>query len=204
MSMDNEYNISLHKPFGPLILECQCPEDVVSKINSYVDDMSEEDKKICSSKYTDNENFPNLLSRDFEVVYFKPKDAFDVGLSYFLLQISKSYTRQIGLFDKQIIFPNSTFSDHLLDAWVNRYYKNDYTPPHNHRGDISGIIILDLPEDTTEIEKYNLEFIWNNEHHRPIQEVGKTFLFPSSLLHWVTKQTNIKERRTLSFNLFLQ
>ena len=107
------------------------------------------------------------------------------------------------MFDKQIIFPNSTFSDQLLDAWVNRYYKNDYTPPHDHRGDMSGIIILDLPDDFTEIEKSNLEFIWNNEHYRPIQEVGKTFLFPSHLLHWVTKQINIKERRTLSFNLFL-
>ena len=193
MNMISEYNIGFYKPFGPLILECQCPEDVISKINSYVDDMSEEDKKICSSKYTDN----------VEVVYFKPKDAFDTGLSFFLLQIAKSYTRQIGVFDKQIIFPNSTFSDQLLDAWVNRYYKNDYTPPHDHRGDMSGIIILDLPDDFTEIEKSNLEFIWNNEHYRPIQEVGKTFLFPSHLLHWVTKQINIKERRTLSFNLFL-
>ena len=203
MNMISEYNIGFYKPFGPLILECQCPEDVISKINSYVDDMSEEDKKICSSKYTDNVDFPNLLSRDFEVVYFKPKDAFDTGLSFFLLQIAKSYTRQIGVFDKQIIFPNSTFSDQLLDAWVNLYYKNDYTPPHDHRGDMSGIIILDLPDDFTEIEKSNLEFIWNNEHYRPIQEVGKTFLFPSHLLHWVTKQINIKERRTLSFNLFL-
>jgi hypothetical protein len=200
--MISEYNIGFYKPFGPLILECQCPEDVIYKINSYVDDMSEEDKKICSSKYTDNVDFPNLLSRDFEVVYFKPKDAFDRGLSFFLLQIAKSYTRQIGVFDKQIIFPNSTFSDQLLDAWVNRYYKNDYTPPHDHRGDMSGIIILDLPDDFTEIEKSNLEFIWNNEQYRPIQEVGKTFLFPSHLLHWVTKQINIKERRTLSFNLF--
>ena len=195
--MISEYNIGFYKPFGPLILECQCPEDVISKINSYVDDMSEEDKKICSSKYTDNVDFPNLLSRDFEVVYFKPKDAFDTGLSFFLLQIAKSYTRQIGVFDKQIIFPNSTFSDQLLDAWVNRYYKNDYTPPHDHRGDMSGIIILDLPDDFTEIEKSNLEFIWNNEHYRPIQEVGKTFLFPSHLLHWVTKQINIKE--TMSY-----
>lgn len=203
MNMISEYNIGFYKPFGPLILECQCPEDVVSKINSYVDNMSEVDKKICSSKYTGNVDFPNLLSRDFEVVYFKPKDAFDTGLSFFLLQIAKSYTRQIGVFDKQIIFPNSTFSDQLLDAWVNRYYKNDYTPPHDHRGDMSGIIILDLPDDFTEIEKSNLEFIWNNEHYRPNQEVGKTFLFPSHLLHWVTKQINIKERRTLSFNLFL-
>lgn len=201
--MDNEYNIGLCKPFGPIILECQCPDEVVSNLNSYIDTMSEEQKKICSSKFTDNENFPNLLSRDFEVVYVTPKVSFDVGLSFFLLQICQTYNQMNGIYDKQIILPKSTFSEQLLDVWINRYKNGDYTPPHDHRGTVSGIIILDLPDDSTELEKTSLEFIWNNEHYTPYQEIGKTFLFPSNLLHWVTKHTNIKERRTVSFNLFL-
>jgi hypothetical protein len=201
--MENEYNIGFCKPFGPTILECQCPSEIISKLNSYVDAMEDEQKKMCSSKFTDNEEFPNLLSRDFEVVYLTPKASFESGLSFFLLQIAKSYNRQLGVYDKQIILPKSTFSDQLLDVWINRYFKLDYTPPHDHRGNISGIIILDLPEDSTEFERTNLEFFWNNDHYRPYQEVGKTFLFPSDLMHWVAKHTNLKERRTLSFNLFL-
>jgi len=201
MNMNSDYNIGFCKPFGPNILECQCPDEIISGINSYVDDMSEEKKSLCSSKYNTDENFPNLLDRDFEVVYFTPKEAFDTGLSFFLLQTAKSYSRQIGMFDKQVILPKTTFSDGLLDVWVNRYYKNDITPPHTHRGNISGIIILDLPEDYD--EQYALEFIWHGEIYQPEQKVGKTFLFPSELLHWVHKQKNIRERRTLSFNLFL-
>jgi hypothetical protein len=186
-----------------MILECQCPEDIITKLNLYVDEMNEEQKKICSSKFTDNKDFPNLLSRDFEVIYLTPKSSFETGLSFFLLQICQAYNRQSGVYDKQIILPKSTFSEELLDVWINRYEQLDYTPPHDHRGNVSGIIILDLPDDATEMEKTNLEFFWDNEHYRPYQEIGKTFLFPSNLMHWVGKHINKKERRTLSFNLFL-
>jgi hypothetical protein len=199
-----EYNsINPAKPFGPVLLECKCPEEVVKNINNFVDNMDDETKELCSSKYTKNKKFPNLLQRDFEIIYLPPKVSFESKLSLFLLEIAKIYSTYLNFENSNVIFPKTLFSNDLLDAWVNRYYKNDYTPPHNHRGDISGIIILDLPDDATEIEKRNLEFVWNNEHFRPIQEVGKAFLFPSNLMHWVEKQTNMKERRTLSFNLFL-
>jgi len=89
MNMNRDYNIGFCKPFGPNILECQCPDQIISEINSYIDDMSEEKKSLCSSKYTTDENFPNLLDRDFEVVYFTAKEAFDTGLSFFLLQTAK-------------------------------------------------------------------------------------------------------------------
>lgn len=196
-------SINPSKPFGPVIFECTCPEEIVNNLNSFVDNMDKDELKLCSSKYTDNKNFPNLLERDFEIVYLTPEVSFKSKLSFFLLEIGKLYSNYLDAYGAEIIFPNTLFSEELLDAWVNRYYKSDYTPPHNHRGHISGIIILDLPDDATDIEKRNLEFVWNNEHYRPIQEVGKTFLFPSHLMHWVAKQTNVKERRTLSFNLFL-
>jgi hypothetical protein len=199
-----DYNsVNPSKPFGPVLFECMCPNEVITNINNFVDNMSEETNKICSSKYTKNKNFPNLLERDFEIIYLTSGISFESKLSLFLLETARIYSTYLNASNSNIIFPKTLFSDDLLDAWVNRYYKNDYTPPHNHRGHISGIIILDLPDDATEMEKRNLEFVWNNEHYRPIQEVGKTFLFPSNLMHWVAKQTNIKERRTLSFNLFL-
>ncbi len=191
------------KPFGPVLFECKCPQEIIDNINYFVDNMNLETKNLCSSKYTKNKNFPNLLQRDFEVIYLTPESSVETKLSYFLLEIAKIYSTYLGAEGSDVILPNTLFTDELLDAWVNRYYKNDYTPPHNHRGHISGIIILDLPDDSTEMDKRNLEFVWNNEHFRPIQEIGKTFLFPSNLMHWVAKQTNVKERRTLSFNLFL-
>lgn len=199
-----DYNsVNPSKPFGPVLFECKCPDEIINNLNLFVNTMDEKTKKLCSSKYTNNKDFPNLLERNFEIIYLTPEISFNSNLSSFLLEIAKIYRVYLNMNNTKVIFPNTLFSDQLLDAWINRYYESDYTPPHNHRGHISGIIILDLPDDTTEMERRNLEFVWNNEHYRPIQEVGKTFLFPSNLMHWVAKQTNINERRTLSFNLFL-
>ena len=66
---------------------------------------------------------------------------------------------------------------------------------------MSGITLLMIPEESDWYDLHSLEFIWNNEHHRPSQKVGKTFMFPNSLLHWVNKTKTVSERRTLSFNL---
>jgi len=200
--MIDPYNINVYKPFGPLILESKCPENIIDGLNQYVDEMKDTDKAKCSSKYTKDETFPNLLDRGFEVVYLTPKVSFEIGLSYYILQIATIYAKYIGRYDSEVILPNSGFSDKFVDIWINRYFESDYTPPHSHLGNISGIIILDLQDDLE--EKGSLEFVWDNEHYQPKEEIGKTFLFPSDLMHWVPRQKGKTERRTLSFNLYLK
>jgi hypothetical protein len=200
--MNDPYNINVYKPFGPLILESKCPDNIINGLNQYIDEMGDDEKVNCSSKYTKDETFPNLLDRGFEVVYITPKTSFEVGLSYYILQIATIYSKYIGRYDSEVILPNSSFSDKFVDIWINRYFESDYTPPHSHRGDLSGIIMLDLQDDFE--EKGSLEFVWDNEHYKPKEEIGKTFLFPSDLMHWVSRQKGKKERRTLSFNLYLK
>jgi hypothetical protein len=124
-----------------------------------------------------------------------------IGFSSFIANASEEYMKVHGVNSADIYFNNSHFSELFVDVWVNRYFQNDYTPPHDHAGHISGITILDLPEDSDWYDLHNLEFIWNNEHHRPEQKIGKTFLFPSTLMHWVVKQKSLLERRTMSFNI---
>ena len=36
------YDSILTKPFGPHILECMCPDDVITKFNYFVDNMDQE------------------------------------------------------------------------------------------------------------------------------------------------------------------
>ncbi len=195
------YDLNLTKPFGPGILECMCPKDTLNNLNSFVDNMDQSTKELCSSAHSKLEGFPDLLSRGFEIIYLTPETLEDTGFSKFISDVVPEYLNQFNIKGAEVSFILSHFSNSLADVWINRYYQNDYTPPHDHKGHISGITILDLPEDSDWYDLHNLEFIWNNEHHRPTQEIGKTFLFPSTLMHWVVKQKSLLERRTMSFNL---
>jgi hypothetical protein len=197
------YNLNITKPFGPSIIESQCPELVLNNLNSLVDNMDQSTKEFCSSKYSKVEGFPDLLSRGFEIIYLTPQMLEDTGFTQYISNIVPEYLKTFNINSAEVSFLLSNFSEEFADVWINRYYQNDYTPPHDHRGHISGITILDLPEDSDWYDLHSLEFIWNNEHHRPEQKIGKTFLFPSTLMHWVVKQKSLLERRTVSFNLIV-
>jgi hypothetical protein len=195
------YDLNITKPFGPCIIESQCPEIILNNLNSLVDNMDQSTKEFCSSKYSKVEGFPDLLSRGFEIIYLTPQMLEDTGFTQYISDIVPEYLKTFNVNSAEVSFLLSNFSEEFADVWVNRYYQNDYTPPHDHRGHISGITILDLPEDSDWYDIHSLEFIWNNEHHRPEQKIGKTFLFPSTLMHWVVKQKSLLERRTMSFNI---
>ena len=195
----NEYSIT--KPFGPFIMECMCPDDVLTKFNYFVDNMDQDTKELCSSKHSKVEGFPDLLNRGFEIIYMTHQQLDDIGFTQFIAGAAQEYCKVYNIEEANVSFRQANFSDIFVDAWVNRYFNDNYTPPHDHAGNISGITILDLPEESDWYDLRCLEFLWNNEHHRPEQVNGKTFLFDSKLMHWVQKQKCLSERRTLSFNL---
>ena len=193
------YNIT--KPFGPFIMECMCPDDVLTKFNYFVDNMDQDTKELCSSKHSKVEGFPDLLNRGFEIIYMTHQQLDDIGFTQFISDATEQYLKVYNVEEANVSFRSSNFSDIFVDVWVNRYFNDNYTPPHDHAGNISGITILDLPEESDWYDLHSLEFLWSNEHHRPEQVNGKTFLFDSKLMHWVEKQKCLSERRTLSFNL---
>ena len=185
---------SLFRPFGPYILECMCPDDVLKNFNDFVN----------SGKYSKDQNPPDMLDRGFEIIFLTRNQLSDMGFTTFISQSANEYLKQYGNFNEEhtrITYRDAHFSKLYADVWVNRYFKGDYTPLHCHSGNISGITILDLPEESNCDDLHNLEFIWSNETYRPEQVTGKTFLFDSQLKHWVLAQKCISERRTLSFNL---
>ena len=180
--------MNLTNPFGPSILECVCPDKVLKELNSIVDSTHQQD-------------LPNLLDRDFEIVYFTEEQVNDSGFTSFIGEVITEYLKSWNIKSANVQYEPASFSELYVDVWANRYFKGDFTPPHDHKGNVSGITILMLPDDSDWYDLHSLDFIWNNEHHRPEQEVGKTFMFPNSLLHWVNKTKSDSERRTLSFNL---
>ena len=109
----------------------------------------------------------------------------------------------------------------LKSLWINYQQANEYNPPHNHRGHISFIIYLQVPE---EIKKENeqrkadhnnpgpgtinfnfgvqLPFSLRLFHHLP--EVGDLFIFPSWLDHHVHAFKSNVERISVSGNIEFQ
>ena len=186
--MTKFHNVNSIRPFGPTIFECDCPEEVLKKLNFIVES-------------TPNQSPPNLLDRDFEIVFFTQKQVDDSGFTSFIREVISDCLETWNMENASMQYEPSSFSDLYVDVWANRYFKADWSPPHNHKGIVSGVTILKLPEESDDSDLHNLNFIWNNEHHTPLQEIGKTFMFPSTLLHWVRKTKTVSERRTLSFNL---
>lgn len=172
-----ENQIEINHPFGPCILETYCPEEIIDELNNYTEEVSRDPllKSYFSSK--DN-NIPNLLLRDFESIFI-PKDfCDDIGFTEFVEKISQFYVKEFTKQDSQVELsvidydPSFSLRDKILyaDAWINRYFSGDFTPSHNHGGDISGVIFLKLSEDLKKEQNENryssgdFPFVENNEH----------------------------------------
>ncbi len=87
--------------------------------------------------------------------------------------------------------------------WINYQKQHDYNPLHNHRGDLSFVLYLDVPDELqTEKERFNMVgngpipgsiMFVHGDSVPPFQDNrkfflprrGDFFLFPSSLMHTV-------------------
>ena len=183
--------MKIERHFGPPILETQAPQQLVNSLNSWVDDMQPAEYEVASSE-GDNP-IPDLLNRGFETLFLTYEKCDEIGFTEFVLSLAKE-------FDATAVLPSASFGgvpyEPFADVWVNRYYQGHQTPSHRHSHDLSGIIILKIPDKSPK-----LEFMYGPEVYQPEQIVGKTLLFPSCLDHQVHIQYTNEERRTLSFNL---
>ena len=203
----SDINIQARHPFGPSILEVDCPMDLINSINNLVDNMDDKTLEMCSSKHTHNPNFPNLLNRGFEIIYLLKEQAQQLTLDSFIVAMSQQYLNYLGRPCDTLNIPAPDWDSRYSDVWINRYFKGDITPPHGHNHYLSGVIVLKLPEnipddlDVSDRPDRSLEFNHNDEPYLPEQKVGKMYIFPSHLRHWVHFHVCEEERRTVSFNV---
>ena len=97
----------------------------------------------------------------------------------------------------------------LTDYWAQVLEHNESTNLHDHvdcfdiknSPDLSGVYYLEVPKDSGDIvfqwptNKYNQYKRW---WFKP--KTGDLLLFPSTLDHFVTKNTSVKKRIAISFN----
>ena len=107
---------------------------------------------------------------------------------------------------------------YIKGLWINYQKANEYNPPHNHPGDLSFVIYLQVPD---EIKKENekMKGVHNNEGQGNIvfsygidmpfsintvsrlPEVGDIIIFPAWLTHYVHAFKSDVERISVSGNV---
>ena len=139
----------------------------------------------------------------------------------FLLKsgLEKQLNRTIESYYKNVI-QVKTSSIKIDRAWIVRQFAGDFNPPHIHKGNVSGVCYLEVPNSI----KYNKEIAFAGRlsffdgrvsmprnspplvKHRITfkPRVGDMYIFPAFLMHDVHPFRKDGERRCFSFNAFVK
>ena len=198
--------INLIKPFGPSILKTEIPDDVLQKLNNYIDKIVEDGQKSI------NLNLGNKLAGDV-TQEFKLEQNFmsESGWLNFLAKCVQEWIK--NAINKEIKKFN------LIDSWVVRQFKDEYNPVHWHGGHISGAGFLKIPSTFGKHfqKKENVEYLGgtlnlihgsrqflSNSKFKIIPKVGDIYFFPHYLMHTVYPfKGSDEERRSISFNALI-
>ena len=198
--MSDKRKLYVVKPFGPGIGEAIIPNNLIDKINKFVDDVASDKEK--SKKFDWGKHLAGQVAQEI----YLPKEIIEGELINFLSTITKTFVE--GLTNKKITKFN------LIKVWVVRQFENEYNPVHWHGGHISGAGYLKLPNDFGSTKHSEKQKVFNgkiNFIHGTRQflsasiitkkpELGKIFVFPNYLMHSVNPFYGKGERRSMSFN----
>ena len=200
-----EVQYKVIKRFGPSVFNIKIPNEIVEKLNSYVDKVIEDKEK---QKKLDFGN--NLVGDVTQEFFLEPETVRETGWLNFL---SKCVQRWV-----EIETGKKIKKFHLEQSWIVRQFQNEYNPTHWHSGHISGAGFLKVPktfgnfsQEEQKKGKYypggNLNLIHGSRMFlsqssmfiKP--EVGDFYFFPHYLMHLVYPfKDSTEERRSISFN----
>tara|TARA_B110001454_G_scaffold183859_1_gene179246 strand:+ start:3051 stop:3650 length:600 start_codon:yes stop_codon:yes gene_type:complete len=197
--------MKLIKPFGPTIGREKTRKSVVDKLNLFSDKVIE--SKTLGSNLDNSFRLIATMTQQFRIT----KKVLDNGIqkeieraikTYYLATV-KSKVKKIRI-------------DH---AWIVSQYAGDFNPPHMHRGNISGVGYLKIPNSIKQNKEKNLAglisffdgrvslprnsppLVKHRQTFKPV--VGDLYIFPSFLMHDVHPFMGKGERRCFSFNAFV-
>ena len=193
------------RPFGPSIAKVSIPENLIKKLNDYLDQIISNDEKIRlqdhGSKLAGNVSQEFKLEKDF---------INSSGLKSFLSQNAKEWI-------KQTVNKEINKCD-IIESWIVRQFENEYNPLHSHSGHISGVGYLKVPDNFGETVQKNKSGNFNGHLQlvhgtkmflSPVMlniepKVGDFYFFPNYLMHAVYPFKNKSaERRSISFNALI-
>ena len=200
--MKNEGKLDIIRPFGPAIASTNIPKTLIDKINNFIDELIKDKNK--SKKLDWGKYLAGQATQEIKL----PKEIIDGELLNFLNKITKAFVEVLT--DKKV----TKFQ--LISCWVVRQFQNEYNPIHWHSGHISGAGFLKLPNNfgASKQEKATNANGRINFTHGTRQflsmgtitkkpQIGKIYLFPNYLMHSVYPFYGEGERRSISFNAYI-
>ena len=200
--MENEGKLNIVRPFGPAIGSANIPKTLIDKINNFIDEVIKDKNK--SKKFNWGKYLAGQVTQEIRL----PNEIIDGELLNFLNIITKTFVE--GLTDQKV----TKFK--LIACWVVRQFQNEYNPIHWHSGHISGAGFLKLPNNfgASKQEKDKnahgrLSFTHGTRQFLSMgtitrkPEIGKIYLFPNYLMHSVYPFYGEGERRSMSFNAYI-
>ena len=201
--MENKIQYRLIKKFGPSIFHVRIPDDIITKLNNYVDETVKDKEK--SKELDVGKNLVGDVTQEFILEHnFMKKSGWYNFLGLCVNQWIKLETnKEVKKFE-------------IKNSWIVRQFQNEYNPTHWHGGHISGAGFLKVPSSMGSHSQKgknlayrggNLQLIHGSRMflcHSTIDlvpAVGDFYFFPNYLMHTVFpfKDTD-EERRCISFN----
>ena len=198
----NENLIQGHiiRPFSPAIGKYKISETIINSLNSHIDEIIKDEKKI-EELYHGN-NLAGEIKYEIELTKdFINKNLLEVLKNYVFNYVKSTLGKEIKSFE-------------IKSSWAVCQFESDYNPVHWHDGNISGVMYTKIPEDFGGSYKENnrngnIAFIHGTTQLTTSSvftvkpELGDLFIFPSNMMHTVYPFFSNEERRSVSFNAFL-
>ena len=188
------------RAFSPAIGKYKISDKLVDTINKHIDFILDDQKKI------DGLYHGKHLAGEIKYEIKLTKEFIDLNLYNPIKNIVYNFVK--STLNKEL----KTLE--VKSSWAVCQFENDYNPIHWHDGHLSGVMYTKIPQDFGSSYKAvnkngNIAFIHGSTQLtaasvydvRP--EVGDLFIFPSNLMHTVYPFFSEEERRSVSFNVFL-
>ena len=206
--LDDGTAMEFFSPFGPLVSRVRAPQSLVERVNDYMD------RAIARHEGPGGAQSEEDLLGTFDL---EENFLSEGGSASLASHTARWIAEYLGYVDdrglNRVRFEN---------FWMVRHFSRTFSPVHFHSGDISGVLYLKMPDaiDNEEAEVRRsyisarragyITFLLGGKQRfskslisfRP--EVGDFYIFPGWLLHAVEPFVGDGERRSMSFNAFVE
>jgi len=196
----NKISGQIIRAFSPAIGKYKISENLIKTINDHIDNILKDQNKIDELYH--GKNLAGEIKYEIKLTNDFINDSLYVPIKDIVYNFIKSTL-------------NKEFkSFEIKSSWAVCQFESDYNPIHWHDGHLSGVMYTKIPKDFgssyKEVNKNgNIAFIHGSTQltassvYDVKPEIGDLFIFPSNMMHTVYPFFSEEERRSVSFNIFL-
>ena len=197
---ENKIQGQIIRPFSPAIGKYKLPEEIINLINVHVDEILKDQNKI--EELYNGDNLAGEIKYEVKITKdFLDRHLYNIFKNYVFNYVKSAVGKEFNSFE-------------IKSCWAVCQYESDYNPIHWHTGDISAVTYTKIPDDFGSSYKKenlngNIAFIHGARQLTSASvfnikpEIGDLFIFPNYMMHTVYPFFSKEERRSVSFNVFL-